>query len=48
MDLMLFDRLIAFDHVGQKIYLIANVSIKDGEEGYRKGVEELEKMAQLI
>ncbi len=48
MDLMLFDRLIAFDHVGQKIFLIANINVKDGEAGYQKGVEELEKMARLI
>ena len=47
-DLMLFDKVIAFDHVRQKIILIANMSLADVETGYNKAVMELRQMAQLL
>ena len=47
-DLMLFDKVIAFDHVRQKIILIVNMSLDDVEVGYNKAVMELKQTAQLI
>lgn len=47
-DLMLFDKVIAFDNVRQKIILIANMSLDEPETGYNKAVMELESMAALI
>ncbi len=35
-DLMLFDRVIAFDHYRQKLVLIAGIPTDDIEEGYRR------------
>ena len=48
MDLMLFDKVIAFDNVKQKIILIANMSLKDPEVGYNKATMELSQMAALL
>lgn len=47
-DLMLFDKVIAFDNFRQKIILIANMSLEDPETGYNKAVLELEQMARLL
>lgn len=47
-DLMLFDKVIAFDHYRQKIILIVNCSVTDLETTYHKAVMELENMARLI
>ena len=47
-DLMLFDKVIAFDNVKQKIILIANISLKDPEVGYNKAMLELKQMAKLL
>ncbi len=47
-DLMLFDKVIAFDNVRQKIVLIANMSLEDVETGYHKAVWELEQMCRLL
>ena len=48
MDLMLFDKVIAFDHMKQKIILIANMRLSDGETGYNRAVLELRHMADLL
>ena len=48
MDVMLFDKVIAFDNVRQKIILIANMSLKDIETGYNKAVVELKNMENLL
>lgn len=48
LDLMLFDKVIAFDNVKQKIILIANISLDEVETAYNKAVIELEQMARLI
>ena len=47
-DLMLFDRVIAFDHFRQKIILIANMPLAEPETGYNKAVMELKQMAELL
>lgn len=47
-DLMLFDKVIAFDHFRQKIILIQNVKLENIENDYAKAVKELEKMIELI
>ena len=38
LDLMLFDKVIAFDHVCQKIILIANMKASEGRAGYQKAL----------
>lgn len=48
LDLMLFDKVIAFDHFRQKIILIANMSLTDPETGYNKAVMELKQIRELI
>ena len=47
-DLMLFDKVIAFDHFRQKIILIQNVKLENIENDYDKAIKELEKMIDLI
>lgn len=47
-DLMLFDKVIAFDNVKQKIILIVNMPLDDPETGYNKAVMELKQFAELI
>ena len=47
-DLMLFDKVIAFDHFRQKIVLIANMSLDDPETGYNKAVMELKQICELL
>lgn len=48
MDLMLFDKVIAFDNYRQKIILIAHMRAEEGETGYHKAVMELENLAALL
>ena len=48
MDLMLFDRVIAFDNIRQKIILIVNMPLENPEEGYGKAVQELERLCALL
>ena len=47
-DLMLFDKVIAFDNFRQKLILIANMSLSDPETGYNKAVLELNQLASLL
>ena len=47
-DLMLFDKVIAFDNYRQKIILITNVRADDLRNDYAKGVEKLKNMKELI
>lgn len=47
-DLMLFDKVIAFDHVRQKIILIVNMRLSDVEAGYNKAVMEIKQLADLL
>ena len=47
-DLMLFDKVIAFDNVKQKIILITNMKLDDIEVGYNNAVSELTQMKELL
>lgn len=47
-DLMLFDKVIAFDNVRQKIILIANIRLDDAETEYNRAVRDLESIASLL
>ena len=48
LDLMLFDKVIAFDHLRQKLVLMVNMSLDEPETGYSKAVLELEQLADLL
>lgn len=47
-DLMLFDKVIAFDNFRQKIILIANVRLEEGEAGYHRAEMELNELCRII
>lgn len=47
-DLMLFDKVIAFDNFRQKLILIANMSLSEPEEGYNKAKMELTQLAEIL
>ncbi len=47
-DLMLFDKVIAFDNYRQKLILIVNISLENVETEYNRAVMELQQMAELI
>ena len=47
-DLMLFDKVIAYDHLKQKIVLIVNMQTDNVLENYGKACASLEAMAALI
>ena len=47
-NLMLFDKVIVYDHLKQKIMVIANMKSKDGFQGYNTALLEIEKMIALI
>ena len=47
-DLMLFDKVIAFDNFRQKIILIANMKTDNVEVNYQKACDELKEIAELI
>lgn len=47
-DLMLFDKVIAFDNFRQKLVLIANMRLEEGEAGYNKAKMELQQMADIL
>lgn len=47
-DLMLFDKVIAFDHYRQKMILIVNIPLEELEVSYEEGAKELNRMAELI
>ncbi len=48
LDLMLFDKVIAFDHIRQKIILIVNMPLEDPEVGYNKAILELKQLRELL
>lgn len=47
-DLMLFDKVIAFDHLRQKIILIVNMPLDEPDTGYNKAVMELKQLSELL
>lgn len=48
LDLMLFDKVIAFDHPRQKIILMVNMPLDDPETGYNRAVLELKQLVELL
>lgn len=48
LDLMMFHKIIAFDHYLQKIFIIINISLQDVDLSYQKGYEELTELTDLI
>ena len=47
-DLMLFDKVIAYDHVSNVIFLVVNIRTDALEENYNKAVSEIGYLARLI
>lgn len=47
-DLMLFDKVICFDHLKNKIVLIANASLTDVETEYNRACMEITHMADIL
>lgn len=47
-DLMLFDKVIAFDNVRQKMMIIVNAPADNFEENYIKAVQDIEQIINLI
>ena len=47
-DLMLFDKVIAFDHFRQKIILIVNMRLDDVDTDYSRAVLELKQLRDLL
>ena len=47
-DLMLFDKVIAFDNFSQKIIVIANARTENLREDYDRCVDEINKIIELI
>ncbi len=47
-DFMLFDKVIAFDHLKQKIIIMVNYLADEGREGYNNAVIELNKIETMI
>ncbi|MBR1693002.1 MAG: anthranilate synthase component I [Lachnospiraceae bacterium] len=48
MDLMLFDKVIAFDNLRQKLILIVNIPMSRVDEEYKTAVQSLADMKELI
>ena len=48
LDLMLFDKVIAFDHYQQKISLIKNIRLDDPETEYHRAEMELHSLKELL
>lgn len=47
-DIMLFDKVIAFDNFRQKIVIIVNMKTDDLKNNYKKACDELKEIADLI
>ena len=47
-DLMLFDKVICFDHFRQKIILIVNMETNDLEANYQKALKELDELEMIV
>ena len=48
MDLMLFDKVIAYDNVRQKIVVIKNASSNNFDESYKEALKEIDDIIELI
>lgn len=47
-DLMLFDKVVAYDHLKQKINIIVNMKTYDIDRQYKKATEDIEKIIKII
>ena len=47
-DLMLFDKVIVFDNLKQKMIFIVNMKLDAVEENYKKAARELDDMVELV
>ena len=47
-DLMLFDKVIAFDNVRQKIVIIANVKLAELDTEYNRATKDLQQLVNLL
>lgn len=47
-ELMMFDKLIAFDQVMHKLCIIVNAKTADGKRGYDKAVEEIDAFIETL
>ncbi len=47
-DLMLFDKVIAYDHLKQKINIVVNMTTDDIDNAYQKAIEEIYRITSLI
>ena len=45
---MLFDKVIAYDHLRQKIAIVVNMKNRPVLENYGRAVEEIDRIARLI
>lgn len=48
LDLMLFDKIIAFDHLRQKIIIIVNIKTDNIEKNYETAITQLNEIASII
>lgn len=48
LDLMLFDRVIAFDNFRQKLILITNIKLDEPEKNYDAACRELSELSELL
>lgn len=47
-DLMLFDKVIAYDHLKQKICVVVNMRTDNIEENYKKALSDIEDIIRMI
>jgi anthranilate synthase component 1 len=47
-DLMLFDKVLAYDHLEQRLYLIATIKADGLAENYQRAARELDDLARLV
>ncbi len=47
-DLMLFDKIIAYDHLKQKICIIVNIGTDRIKENYDRAIEEIDRVIELL
>ena len=47
-DMMLFDKVIAYDHLKQKICVVVNMNTEDIASNYAKATEDIDKIVKMI
>ena len=47
-DLMLFDKIVAFDHLTDEVFLIVTIKLDNLDENYNRGLRQLGEMARLV